>query len=72
MQTDRRTDSQRTSQREVTMRSAARIPENRHSQEQAPGTPAENAASEIVQPAELTPENPALAFEHAYRGTGPG
>jgi hypothetical protein len=53
------------------MRSAARIPENRHSQEQAPGTTAENAASEIVQPAELTPENAALLFEYAYRGAGP-
>ena len=33
---------------------------------------AENAASEVVQPAELTPENAALLFEHAYRGAGPG
>jgi hypothetical protein len=32
----------------------------------------EDAASEIVQPAELTPENTALLFEYAYRGTGPG
>jgi hypothetical protein len=32
---------------------------------------AENAASEIVQPAELTPENAALLFERAYRGAGP-
>jgi hypothetical protein len=30
------------------------------------------AASEIVQPAELTPENAALLFEYAYPGTGPG
>jgi hypothetical protein len=28
---------------------------------------AENAASEIVQPAELTPENAALLVEYAYR-----
>src|ERR1700746_2811925 len=53
MQTGRRTDSERTSQRSVTVRSAVRIPENMHSQEQPPGTTAENAASEIVQPAEL-------------------
>ena len=32
----------------------------------------ENAGREIVQPAELTPENAALLFEHAYRGAGPG
>jgi hypothetical protein len=32
----------------------------------------EIATSEIVQPAELTPENAALLFEHAYPGTGPG
>jgi hypothetical protein len=30
------------------------------------------AASEIVRPAELTPENAALLFEYAYRGAGPG
>ena len=28
----------------------------------------ENAASGMVQPAELTPENAALLFEYAYRG----
>jgi hypothetical protein len=33
---------------------------------------AENATSEIVQPAELTPENAALTFGYAYRGAGPG
>ena len=59
MQTDRRTDSQRTSWRGVTARSAVRIPENGHSQEEAPGTTAENAASEMVQPAELASENAA-------------
>jgi hypothetical protein len=48
MQTDRRTDSERTSERGVTVRSVVRIPENGHSQEQAPGMAAENAASEIV------------------------
>jgi hypothetical protein len=32
----------------------------------------ENAAREIVQPAELTPENAALLFEYAYRDVGPG
>jgi hypothetical protein len=54
------------------VRSAVRIPENGHSQEHAPGVTAENAASKIVQPAELTPENAALACECAYRGAGPG
>jgi hypothetical protein len=48
------------------------ISKNGHSQEQAPGMTHENAASEIARPAELTPENAALAFEHAYRGAGPG
>jgi hypothetical protein len=31
-----------------------------------------NATSEMVQPAELTPENAALLFEYAYRDVGPG
>ena len=52
--------------------SSSLILENGHSQEQAPGMTPENAASEIVQPAELTPENAALAFERAYRGAGWG
>jgi len=46
-------------------------PENGHSQQQAPGMTPENAASEIVQPAELPPENAALLFEYAYRDAGP-
>ncbi len=32
----------------------------------------ENAASEIVRPAELTPEDTALLVEYAYRDAGPG
>ena len=48
------------------------ILENGRSREQAAGMTPENAASEVVQPAELTAENAALAFEHAYRGAGPG
>jgi len=47
------------------------ILENGRSREQAAGMTPENAASEIVQPAELT-ESVALAFEYAYRGAGPG
>jgi hypothetical protein len=60
MQTDRRTDSERTSQRGVTVRSAVRIPENGHSQEQAPGITPENLASPVARATGLTPENMAL------------
>ena len=42
MQTDRRTDSERTSQRGVTERSAVRTPENGHSQEQSHGVTPED------------------------------
>jgi hypothetical protein len=64
MQTDRRTDSERTSQRGITVRSAVRIPENQHSQEQTPGSTPENLASPIAQPAELTPENMELLAKY--------
>ena len=47
---------------------AAGIPENGHSQEQAPGITPENLASPVARAAELTPENVELLANYSCPG----